>query len=117
MGLERRGGNSYFYRKARQGGRGVSGDMGGGGAAPLMARMDAIWRERREARCEDRKAARRRIDAEDAKLVALFDRIEAVARGALDAAGYHRHKRGEWRKRRMAKKDGAGADGGAAIVA
>ena len=40
MGLERRGGGSYYYRKVRRGDRVVSEYVGGGPSAPLMARMD-----------------------------------------------------------------------------
>jgi hypothetical protein len=74
--------------------------MGGGPSAPLMAEMDAIDRQRREAEREDQEATLERLRAEEAEAVALFDRVEALAREFLGAAGYHRHNRGEWRKRR-----------------
>jgi hypothetical protein len=40
------------------------------------------------------------MDAEEAEAVALFDEVEVVVWEVMEAAGYHRHKRGEWRKRR-----------------
>ena len=40
------------------------------------------------------------MDAEEAEAIALFDAVESVAREVLLAAGYHRHKRGDGRKRR-----------------
>src|SRR5687767_11703717 len=103
MGLERRGGGFYFYRKVRRGKQVVSEYAGGRLAAPLMAQIEALDRERkREARVAWEGERTRKAD-EDAKLAELYDRIEGIARHVLEAAGYHRHKRGEWRRRRMAK--------------
>ena len=40
------------------------------------------------------------MKAIDADLKAVNERIDLAARAALLAAGFHLHKRGEWRKRR-----------------
>ena len=100
MGLERRGGGSYYYRKVRRDGRVVSEYLGGGLPACLEEWGVAAGRERSRARREAWEARRARLDEREAEAVALFDAVEAVAREALEAAGYRRHKRGEWRKRR-----------------
>ena len=34
----------------------------------------------------------------DGNVRAAYEEVESIARAALLAAGYHRHKRGEWRK-------------------
>ncbi len=99
-GLARRGGGSYYYRKVRRGGRVVSEYLGCGPSATLMAEDDSIEREMLEASRDYWKEERERLEAEEAVAVALFDRVEALAREALEAARYHRHKRGECRKRR-----------------
>ena len=40
------------------------------------------------------------LDAFDADIDALIETTDRLAHAALVAAGYHLHKRGEWRKRR-----------------
>ena len=102
MGFERRGGGSYYYRKVRRDGRVVSEYLGGGLPAWVKAWVVAIEREKSLARREAWEASRARLDEGEAEAIALFDAVEAVAREALVAAGYHCHKRGEWRKRRGA---------------
>src|SRR4051794_19679979 len=82
MGLERRGGGSYYDRKVRRGGRVVSEYLGGGPAALLMARIDAIEREEREATRDFWREERERLEAEEAEAVALFDRVEKLAPGS-----------------------------------
>ena len=100
MGLERRGGGSYYYRKVRRDGRVVSEYLGGGLPACLEAWGAAIEREKNLARRVAWEASRARLDEGEAEAIAMFDAVEAVAREALEAAGYRRRKRGEWRKRR-----------------
>jgi len=41
-----------------------------------------------------------KLDVLDADIEALIESTDLLARAALVAAGYHQHKRGEWRKRR-----------------
>jgi hypothetical protein len=42
---------------------------------------------------------RREMDELERALVEGADRAREAARAALTAAGYHQHKRGEWRRR------------------
>ena len=46
------------------------------------------------------RAEKAELDTLDAYLKALCERADLAARAALLAAGYHCHKRGEWRRRR-----------------
>ena len=46
------------------------------------------------------RAERAEVEALDAPLDQLDDLAELLARAALMAAGFHQHKRGEWRRRR-----------------
>ena len=79
----------YYYRVRRENGRVVREYVGRGRVAELMAKLDALDREKEREE--------RRLDAD---LEALIETTDLLARAALVAAGYHQHKRGEWRKRR-----------------
>jgi len=94
----------YYYRVRRENGRVVREYVGRGRVAELMAKLDALDREKeREERRLDAAALRNEkaeLAALDADLEALIETTDLLARAALVAAGYHQHKRGEWRKRR-----------------
>ncbi|MEW4569726.1 hypothetical protein AB1L88_17820 [Tautonia sp. JC769] len=101
MALVFRNGRPYLYRSVRRNGRVTSEFVASGESALLIARMDAIDRDDRDyerwrIREERRKAAER-----DARLDDLVKQSEALAREALEQAGYHQHHRGEWRRRRV----------------
>ena len=90
----------YYYRVRKQNGRVVREYVGHGESAALIAEMDALEREERE---EKRDAERRERAGEQAlvdQLDQLDDMADLAARAALLAAGFHKHHRGEWRKRR-----------------
>jgi hypothetical protein len=99
MGWEQRGNRDYYYRATRVGGRVVKEYV-----HPLVAEAAALIdqdrREQRAAAAAAGKATRDALAALDAELAPLCDLADALARGALLAAGYHRHHRGPWRKRR-----------------
>jgi hypothetical protein len=81
----------------RAGGQAVS---RGRPVAAAAAALDAINRDQRAG---DRAAfddERRETAAIDARLDELNELADLVARAALLAAGYRRHHRGEWRKKR-----------------
>ena len=108
MGWERRSrGGLYYTRSRRVGGRVVREYVGTGLAAELAARLDAAERGRRGARAAAGRAERERLDAADATLAELSAVADALARSALLLAGYHRHDRGEWRRRRGREQAGA----------
>ena len=96
----RNGRGRYYTRSRRERGQVVREYVGCGIPAEQAARADALGREL--ARHE--RAAWRAIQHDHdatAALVAEADALaEDLARAALLSAGYHRHHRGEWRKRR-----------------
>src|SRR5262245_8130442 len=100
MGWKTINGRQYYYRSRREGGRVTTEYCGCGYPAGLFAQLDEIDRRDRLLQQLDAKAERdewRQIDE------ALDDLVAAARRAAseaLTAAGYHRHHRGEWRKRR-----------------
>src|SRR5262245_56877782 len=96
MGWER----GYYYCVRKVNGRVVREYIGAGKVAELVAQMDVLERERRRLEALERRHEKDQLKALDADLKAVNDRIDLAARAALLAAGFHQHKRGEWRKRR-----------------
>lgn len=99
MGWEERGGRRYYYRKVRKGGRVFSVYEGGGIGGAIAEAQDA---REQEKRTQTREELRREIAAQDRidGLIGESERIaERASRAALEAAGFHQHKR-QWRLRR-----------------
>ena len=96
MGWER----GYYYRVRKENGRVVREYFGSGEPAAVMAQLDALEREQRQRNAMKRRQVKDELKALDADLEAMSEEIELAARAALLAAGFHQHKRGEWRKRR-----------------
>jgi hypothetical protein len=92
-------GRRYFYRYVWRHGRAVRQYVGTGQVAELAATEDARRRVEREIEARDRLAEKARLLEGQEPLVRLCQSVEVVARAALTAAGYHRHRRGEWRNR------------------
>ena len=90
----------YYTRSRRISGRVVREYVGAGRVGELAAQMDALERERRETERAVRRATRAELEARDAPLNELNDLADLLAHAALVVAGFHRHNRGEWRKRR-----------------
>lgn len=100
MGWEQRGNRTYYYRAARVGGRVVKEYI-----PPLAVQAAVAAADRDRA---DRAAAAAAVRAACGELDSLATVLEpldaladALARAAMLAAGYHRHHRGPWRKRRV----------------
>jgi hypothetical protein len=100
VGPQYRNGNAYFYRKVRRGDR-VSSVYVGGGDLGLLVRMFDLdeQQEKRLAKLEEREVIEAILQG-DRLVTVCCEGIEAIAREAIEAAGYHRHKRGPWRRRR-----------------
>src|SRR5262245_7488089 len=96
MGWDR----GFYYRVRKVNGRVVREYVGRGPVAELVAQMDALERKQREAERAAWLAKRAEMEALDASLDELNDLADLLAHAALLAAGFRRHKRGEWRKRR-----------------
>ena len=107
MGWEARArGGRYYTRSRRVGDRVVREYVGTGRVAALAAMLDAA--ERRE-RAEAREALRQ-AEARDgpafAALAELGRVLDGLAAAFLIGAGYRRHHRGEWRRRRDGTREG-----------
>ena len=105
VGWKRINGGLYYYRSRREGGRVRTEYLGPAGQAELFTYLDAEDKEQREAERERERAEREAIEREESELAGWFGRVEAIAQAALNAAGYHQHKRGEWRKRRHVRNE------------
>lgn len=102
MAWEERAGRRYYYRKVRKGGRVFSVYEGGGLGGELAATSDA---ERRKERGRETRTLRAELalqDAIDEKMDAAWLIVQRAAREALEAVGYHQHKR-QWRLKRDAQ--------------
>lgn len=97
-------GGAYYTRSRRVGGRVVREYVGRGLIGELAAREDATRREARratQAAAREQRQREREADRQLRELVATIDRRAAILTAiTLTAAGYHRPKRGIWRRRR-----------------
>ena len=101
MAWERRErGGAYYTRSRKVNGRVIREYVGGGTLGEIAARMDALERLRREEEAALWREERERLEALDGLTEEVCEAAEVLAQAALVAAGYHQHKRGEWRKRR-----------------
>lgn len=119
MGWEKRkGGGRYYTRSRRVRGR-VRREYVPLDIAHIVAELDAEERLEREYQ---RELKREQEAAEEAARAAFYARIfgpvdtlgaacEVVMRAELERAGYHQHKRGEWRKKRASKEEAGSRDG------
>lgn len=100
MAWEQRGGRSYYYTAERVGGRVVKRYVGNGKVAELTAQLEAAANAQKAADAEQQQQEREELDALDGSLNALHELADTLTDAALVAAGFHRHHRGPWRKRR-----------------
>src|SRR3954447_7449028 len=108
MGFDRRG---YYYRSVRDGDRVRRVYIGKGPAAQLSALLVEERRSERRALSRAWRAREAALAGPDDRLRELSELADGLTRATLLAAGYHRHDRGAWRRRRM---DGNGAMNGKA---
>src|SRR5262245_23032500 len=100
MGWEQRASGMYYYRKERHGDKIVSCYVGSGETAQLIGQLEELDKDRlslERAAWEQEKAE---FEAADQEIAALFADAVAQFEQAMTAAGYHRPKRGVWRKKR-----------------
>ena len=101
MGWQLRGNERYYTRSRRVGGKVTRIYVGKGPVAELAAALDATRKAERKTCADSRQA----LLAEIAELEALTSDIVAsvmiLAESTLLAAGYYRHDRGPWIRRRL----------------
>lgn len=100
MAWEHRGNGTYYYTAERVGGRVVKRYVGAGYSAQMIAELERLARQERETKAGVERAVRESLDELDALLSPLNAIADAAIAAAMVAAGYHRHNRGSWRKRR-----------------
>ena len=120
MALIDRGGRTYYYRSVRRDGRVTSEYLGAGAEARRqasraegdrdfraeMARMDVEYRAALAAHRRSRAAERRRLEDEGIRVGLYWRAVDLLFRRAMEAGGFHLHKRGEWRRARAMKTKG-----------
>jgi hypothetical protein len=101
-------GRKYYYRHRRVDGRPRTVYVGAAGsaAAELAAAADDLRRLGREAAARDRLAEQARQREVEDPLVRLCALSDVLTRAALLTAGFHRHHRGPWRRRREPEPTG-----------
>ena len=106
MGWERRKrGGRYYTRSRKVNGRVVREYVGCGDFAKAVAALDDLGRLERMAKADDLRSENERLDAADEAVAGLCETAELLAQAALVSAGYHRHHRGEWRRKRAPRTD------------
>ena len=78
--------------------------VGGGILGHIAALHDAQERQRREEEAALWKEERERLEALVAPVEDLCEAAEILYRAALLSAGYRRHQRGQWRRKREPKE-------------
>ena len=101
MGWEtRQRGGRYYTRSRKVNGRVVREYVGTGQLAELAAMLDAEERRERAAAREQARQMEGRDAPAVAALAELGRVLDGLAAAFLIGAGYRRHHRGEWRRRR-----------------
>ena len=105
MGWEKRErGGLYYTRSRKVGSQVVREYVGGGMLGHLAALQDAQERRRREQEAAVWKEERERLEALVTPVEQLCEAAEILYRAALLSAGFRRHQRGEWRRKRESKE-------------
>src|SRR5258708_6532409 len=101
MARDRRG---YFRHSRRIDGVVVSEYFGAGARADVIQTLLSAERDARELRDAQRRFEEKRRWERDEPLRQLDERCNLLFQAAMLVGGYHRHKRGEWRKRTVIDK-------------
>ena len=105
MGWEKRERGGLDYTRSRKvGGRVVREYVGGGVLGHIAALQDAQERRRREQEAALWNEERGKLQALVAPVEQLCEAAEILYRAELLAAGYRRHQRGQWRRKREPKE-------------
>ena len=100
MGWEK---GRYYTRSKKVNGQVIREYCGCGELGELAHQIDLEERAEGEAKRKGFAAMQIRDNELDAQVSEYSELAETLSRGLLIAAGYHQHKLGEWRKRRVQK--------------
>ncbi len=98
----RQRGGRYYTRSKKVNGRVIREYVGTGLVGERAAAADERERAQRQAQQAAWQADQERIESAIAPLEEFCDAVETLAQASLLLAGYHRHHRGEWRRKRGA---------------
>lgn len=101
MAFEIRNGNSYYYRKKREGNRVISEYIGCGEVAYLIAQFDEIERLERDSERQKESEIRAKLSEKSLEIEQLHKENAKLIELVLNSLGFHQHKR-QWRKKRNA---------------
>lgn len=104
MGWEKRGNREYYYRKQRIGKHVISEYVGADESAVLIARLDAVRREKEHYERWQKQELRKEQADSDQLLDELQELVKILTAAVLIAEGLHTHKR-EWRRKREQQAD------------
>lgn len=97
---QRERGGLYYTRSKKVNGKVVREYVGGGILGELAAQMDAEDRRQHEEEAAAWREERERLEELAGLADELWEDVETIAQAILIAAGFRRHKRGEWRRQR-----------------
>ncbi len=103
MGFKIINGRTYYYRSRRIGERVLSEYCGTGRHGEFFHSLDAADRAERLDSREAERSERKHDAQREHSLDELVARVQVEATAHLQALGYHRPKRGPWRRRRCPK--------------
>jgi hypothetical protein len=104
MGWEKRDRGGLYYTLTRKVGGRVVREYVGGGTLGHTAAVHEAQERRREEEALLWKEELERLEALVAPVEDLCEAAETLYRAALLAAGFRRHQRGEWRRKRELKQ-------------
>src|SRR2546430_14037636 len=96
MAWQKRGSHYYYYRSTKEKGRVATEYLGRGTRAVKAAAEDT---ERQAGRNKERQE-QKEWEALDTQVATLDTLITLLSHSTLADAGFYKHRRGEWRKRR-----------------
>jgi len=102
MAWETRNGRGRYYTRSRRVNEHVVREyIGTGPAAEAIAILDAQERAERLGNRAAWQAERERMEVTEDRIQRFSEGVTDLTGAVLMGAGYHRHHRGEWRKRRV----------------
>ncbi|MEN6371848.1 MAG: hypothetical protein ABFD64_07515 [Armatimonadota bacterium] len=96
----RNGCGPYYTRSIRRGRQVIRQYVGKGLLGEQAAQADVEMRLERDAKQQEETESLALLKSSEGMVIDLYDAVETITRAQLLQAGYHRHNRSEWRKRR-----------------